>query len=155
MKNSDLKKVLESETDLTPEGVVAKATPPESALHQYFEWDNEKAGHKYRVDQARTLIRRVVFEVSSREVPLVRTNAFRRDTGKDPDQQGYDSFLRIKSDSERRLETVISEKKACLGVMQRLRNFLIAIGEIEESKKIERSMLIIESVATSMLEEVG
>lgn len=43
----------------TPEDIVEAATPVTSPLHGYFEWDNDIAGHQYRLDQARRLIARV------------------------------------------------------------------------------------------------
>jgi hypothetical protein len=45
---------------LTPESVVEKARMKESYLHRYFEWDDTKAGHEHRKQQARTLIRSIV-----------------------------------------------------------------------------------------------
>ena len=44
---------------LTAEDVVQIATPAESPLHDYFEWDDALAGHAYRKHQARALMRRV------------------------------------------------------------------------------------------------
>jgi hypothetical protein len=44
---------------LIPEDVVAAAKEPAHALHDCFEWDDSKAGHLYRIDQARALIREV------------------------------------------------------------------------------------------------
>jgi len=40
--------------------VVEHARDKTSPLHGEFEWDNKKAGHEYRLQQARTLIRAVV-----------------------------------------------------------------------------------------------
>jgi hypothetical protein len=47
---------------LTPAAVVAAATAKNHPLHDRFEWDDKVAGHKYRLSQARELIR-VVKEV--------------------------------------------------------------------------------------------
>lgn len=44
---------------LTPEIVVEDASDPGSPLHTLFDWDDSSAAHKYRLVQARTLIRRV------------------------------------------------------------------------------------------------
>lgn len=44
---------------LTPEMVVGKARDPNHPLHAHFEWDDVKAGDKYRLDQARNLIRTI------------------------------------------------------------------------------------------------
>lgn len=44
---------------LTPADVVEAARPVGAPLHDRFEWDDEIAGEAYRLDQARSLIRRV------------------------------------------------------------------------------------------------
>jgi hypothetical protein len=50
---------LENAGELHPQAVVEGARPPESPLHKYFEWRDEKAAALYRVDQARALIRSI------------------------------------------------------------------------------------------------
>lgn len=45
---------------LQPETVVAQARPVTSPLHNKFEWNDRKAGHEYRLWQARALIKVVV-----------------------------------------------------------------------------------------------
>lgn len=47
---------------LTPTIVVTAATDPDSPLHNRFEWDDSTAAHKYRLVQARDLIRSVKVE---------------------------------------------------------------------------------------------
>jgi hypothetical protein len=42
---------------LRPEEVVEHARDPESPLHNWFEWDDDAAAEKYRIHQARNLIR--------------------------------------------------------------------------------------------------
>lgn len=42
---------------LTAQAVVDAARPDDHPLHQHFEWDAEKGAEKYRVQQARQLIR--------------------------------------------------------------------------------------------------
>ena len=41
---------------VNPHEVVAYAENPETKLHPKFEWDDEKAGHEYRIWQARQII---------------------------------------------------------------------------------------------------
>lgn len=41
---------------LTPSRVVRTAKNPASTLHPLFEWDDARAGHQYRLAQARSLI---------------------------------------------------------------------------------------------------
>ena len=54
---------------LKPKDVVKKARPKRSPIHKAFEWDDDVAGEKYRVHQARNLIRavRVVVDDGSDE----------------------------------------------------------------------------------------
>lgn len=42
---------------LTPEAVVQAASAEDHPLHDRFEWDDTTAAHKYRLNQARQLIR--------------------------------------------------------------------------------------------------
>lgn len=42
---------------LKPDAVVREAEQPRHYLHKFFEWDNKAAAEKYRLDQARHLIR--------------------------------------------------------------------------------------------------
>ncbi len=45
---------------LQAEAVVERARSANSALHSYFEWDDDKAADAYRLQQARNVIRAVV-----------------------------------------------------------------------------------------------
>lgn len=44
----------------TPEEIVEKANDPDSELHKCFEWDDTIAAHKYRLTQAREIVRSLV-----------------------------------------------------------------------------------------------
>jgi len=52
---------------LDAETVVAEARSKKSPLHQYFDWDNKVAGEKWRLEQARSLIRRAIIVVGEPE----------------------------------------------------------------------------------------
>lgn len=47
----------ENDGVLTPEAVVEDSTPEDAPLHNHFEWDDKKAAHKHRIEQARQIIR--------------------------------------------------------------------------------------------------
>jgi len=53
--------------ELTPEAIVQASKSRKSALHKLFEWDNEKASHQYRLQQARTIINNI-------EIVIVKNN---------------------------------------------------------------------------------
>jgi Cu/Ag efflux pump CusA len=58
---------------LTPETIVNESTPKESPLHEIFEWNNEKAGHEWRKQQARVMIGNLVtVQIEEQEVEPVR-----------------------------------------------------------------------------------
>lgn len=50
---------------LTPVQIVEKAKPKNSPIHEFFEWDNDAAGEKWRLWQARNLIARIEIVVTS------------------------------------------------------------------------------------------
>mgnify|MGYP005821170523 FL=1 len=56
--SSELEK-LDGQDGITPEAVVGVARDPSNVLHAHFEWDDAKAGHAHRLQQARQLIKRV------------------------------------------------------------------------------------------------
>jgi len=57
---------------LTAARVVQEAINPQSPLHAYFQWDNRKAAHAYRLQQAQYLLRsiEVVIQEKGKAVAL-------------------------------------------------------------------------------------
>lgn len=47
--------------ELTPELVVKDARRENSPLHSVFEWNDDAAAHQWRLEQARNLLRKIVF----------------------------------------------------------------------------------------------
>lgn len=66
--------------DLTPDIIVKVASQPTHALNGYFEWNDTVAAHKYRLEQARDMLRAIVISettVNAQSVPVERqTRAF-------------------------------------------------------------------------------
>lgn len=56
---AELKRLRKEHGALTPEIIVNAARPATSRLHKFFEWDDTAAAEKYRLNQARDLVRRV------------------------------------------------------------------------------------------------
>lgn len=102
---SDLKSLLNGiyveRGQLDGETVVAEATPSNHPLHHHFEWDDNKAGHKYRVHQANRLIRRVKMETVSPTADdgphYVRAFVSNYQAGI-PDRNGYSPIEEVVSD---------------------------------------------------------
>lgn len=53
---------LQTLREITPQNVVNLARNENSKLHNDFEWDNEIAGEKYRLSQAREMIQLLAFK---------------------------------------------------------------------------------------------
>lgn len=92
---------LESEGPLTPERIVKVARPKYHPLHDCFEWDDKKAGHAFRLWQARKLVAvylvEVIGETSRRtHLSVVVENEGRR----------YVSRERVVSEKELRVQAI-------------------------------------------------
>jgi len=64
---------------LVPVEVLREAADPVSPLHDELEWDNNKAGHEYRLNQIRTLIREVTVEYAPYNGKMFRVYASLRE----------------------------------------------------------------------------
>lgn len=82
---AELEAIYKRKGFLTAEVVVEAATPPTHPLHIEFIWDDKIAGHAYRLDQARALIRRckVIYRPvdSEEEKALRQYHSVRVETG--------------------------------------------------------------------------
>lgn len=58
---------LDAGGELTPGAVVLSAQNDDSPLHRHFEWDDVVAAQKYRLDQAREIIRSITVEDSEND----------------------------------------------------------------------------------------
>jgi len=81
VNNDRLRHILQQLADphgnLDPATVVDAATPATSPLHDYFTWDDGEAADKWRIDEARQLIRRVrITVIPQPDTPPIRVRAF-------------------------------------------------------------------------------
>lgn len=63
---------LESLEEITPENVLEYAKDPDSELHKCFDWDDTSAANKYRLTQARQVIRFIMIAPKKKEEVPVR-----------------------------------------------------------------------------------
>lgn len=88
----ELLRIYENDGILTPEAVVEAAQPKTSPLHPHFEWDNKKAAHQYRLDQARELIRLRSVDLERPDGGTTRVNAW---VNLDPGPDGKRGYMPI------------------------------------------------------------
>ena len=117
---------LEIQGRLTPDAVVLAASDPDHPLHLDFEWDDDVAAAKYRVEQARSLIRAVRLVVST-QVHEMKAPVYVRDPDANPTKQGY---VRIETaDDEGSGHDVLEdEKRRIAGHIERSRSVAIRFG---------------------------
>lgn len=112
---------------LTPESVLEDARDPESPLHDQFEWDTDKAAHRYWLDQARTIITSVRV-VTKTEKSIVSTVYYTRDPSAGPHEQGYRSVPRLRTDADAAREAIVQEFTRVADLLRRARELAIALS---------------------------
>ena len=113
-----LRAIQDEEGRLTPDTVLRAAKNPRHPLHDVFEWNDAKAGHAWRVEQARALIARVRLEITESEV-VKRIIAYVRDPEADADAQGYRATVLLADDKEQARAAVLAEIERVLMCLQR------------------------------------
>lgn len=131
---------LEKGGRLLPADVVAAARSTKSAMHRWFEWDDGVAAERYRLEQARELIRAVplVIVINHKNVATPRYVH-------DPEAgrtQGYATVLRLQREPENAriaLRSEIDRIEACLARASAIACALGLEGEVEAiSKRVAR-----------------
>ena len=125
---------------LTPDAVVEAAASPDSPLHGYFEWDDTEAARKYRLEQARTLIRSVHVEVQS-TTHAISAVAYVRDPALSKEQQGYRHIEDVRTDEEKAAAVMWREIMATDAVVNRMEGIAQALKMDGRSLKSLRKSL--------------
>lgn len=118
---------LESEDALTPENLVNVSRPEDAPLHKAFDWNDETAAEKWRMEQAKSLIRHI--EV----VPMTVGNpepvrAFFPIRADKPETT-YENIRFIVSDEDKRNEMLARAKSE-------LKSFRVKYGQLKELKPV-------------------
>jgi hypothetical protein len=118
---------LERSGRVTPDEVVEAAKSKSSPLHSCFDWDDSVAGHKWRLEQARTLIRTVKVQITITQERMVTVPGYIRDPGQG-ERQGYISVPQIKNDPESAQKALDNELRQIEGLLTRAENIAEACG---------------------------
>jgi hypothetical protein len=124
---------------IMPEAVVAFATNPNTALHSAFEWDDTEAARKYRLQQARQLIR-VIVEVSPHNTEPIRAFvALRSDRYEDGGYRHMPTLLKSRDGRKSILETALWELEAFQEKYKELKELAEVFSAIRNIKKAVKS----------------
>lgn len=117
-KTKELLKIKQKFGAVTAENVVREAQDAGHPLHGYFEWDDNKAAHSFRLGQARALIRGCLYQET---VNLVSYDAprFVRDPAMAEHEQGYQDILEIRRNANDARATCMRELKMAIAALRR------------------------------------
>ena len=107
-----LQELYDREGRLTAELVVREAEDGSSPLHRYFEWDDSSAGRKFRLFQARALIRRITIKVERAPDRLIKVRAYTH-------VPEVKSYLQTPTALERHHDLVMRQARAALQNLRR------------------------------------
>ena len=93
--DAEINRLYKQNGTITPDLVVEAAKSPVSILHDFFEWDDEKAGAAHRLMQARQLITSVKINVVT-ETKMISAVSYVRDPRLPSNQQGYIAVSSLK-----------------------------------------------------------
>jgi hypothetical protein len=118
---------LDQDGTLTPDAVLEAARPKGSPIHDLFTWDDKVAGARYRIEEARTVIRRVRVEIitESREI---RTVGYIRDPERAHRDQGYVKTKLLRTRAEVAMEALDAEIMQVAARIERVRKVAIGLG---------------------------
>jgi hypothetical protein len=135
-----VKEVIEAELDrirrennglLSPGKVVEVATPLTSPIHECFEWNNDKAGHEFRLWQARKLISLIIIPSPVDAMPIRKYYSLVEDRH---DEGGYRCIVNIMSDDDQR-EALLAQALAELEHFEKKFGQLTELSELFDAVK--------------------
>lgn len=112
---------------ITPRAVVDDARNSDSPLHECFDWNDEIAGDKWRLVQARRLIRSVTIKTVI-EHHTIAAPCYTRDVTSEPGKQGYVSVISVKSNYEKARDTLRTELTRIEGIITRAQAVAAVLG---------------------------
>jgi hypothetical protein len=124
----------------SPDIIVAEAFDKNNKLHECFNWDNDSAGHQYRLDQARALIRvvRIHITTTRRRIDSI---AYVRDPAASPHEQGYVSIITVKKSHTDALAVLEAELSRVQSLIDRARDIAETLGLEKEFWERLREMI--------------
>ena len=127
---------------VTPEAVVTEAAGVTHPWHNRFEWNDSEAAHRYRLDQARTVIRSVRFEIEYKTL-TIKPPEWVRDPRREHDEQGYTRLLFLRRAKNQRADLLRQEIARAVGCLQRALNIAAALGEMDTASRVDSALEIL------------
>jgi|CXWL01.1.fsa_nt_gi hypothetical protein len=130
MADAEFKKILTQHGRITPSAVVNWARPASNPLHEYFEWNKNKAHERYLLDQAQRLIQEVSIIVMNVKKKPVRVRAWVSTV--DRHGRHYSPIIPVLSKKETR-DQLLAEALQALEHLRKKYEILSELAEVFES----------------------
>jgi hypothetical protein len=143
---TELRRLEKSNGVLIPDELVEEARNPASPLHGEFEWNDTAAAHRFRVLQARTLIKSVRMEVVIEQVEF-SIPAYLRNPESSAAKSNYRSIASIRSEADLARAALIDEMKRVANAVSRAKKLARVLG-------VESDLEIIDTLAASIIAQV-
>jgi hypothetical protein len=124
---------------VTAELVVEASRDAEHPWHDKFDWNNESAGHHWRMMQARSLIRSVRYERRT-ETRILHSPAYIRDPDAPSTEQSYVSVVSLRTDEDRARAALINEFTRVASALKRAREIADVLGLDDEVAHMLRNV---------------
>ena len=141
----------EDDGRVTPERVVEVASDPDNPLHRLFDWNDSSAARKFRLDQARSLIRSVEVRITT-ETRTITSIAYIRDPSLGTDEAGYRAVCKVRDDADEAREAIVGEFQRAAAVLRRAKALAEVLGLGSE---VESLMESIGAVQRRVLDDSG
>jgi hypothetical protein len=116
---------------VTAERLVQEARSKTHPLHKDFRWDDKDAAYHDRLNTARQIISsvRVIITHSRKKISSV---AYVRDPSLEPNEQGYVSVSKLRTERESALEAILSEVSRVQSILERAQELAFALDLQDE-----------------------
>ena len=127
---------------ISPHDLVEDARPADAPLHPAFEWDDAKAAERYRVEQARTLLQRlvVVRDDGEQVQAVVSLHRARDDWGWTHREASYTGFDVIAADPDLTDELLEQARADIDAFVARYEQFRALLGVARQARGISREL---------------
>lgn len=134
----ELDRLISERGPVSAQTIVDAATPEESPLHQYFEWNNDEAARKYRLTQAYAMLLASKFVVERQNstvgVPQLSKEFVRKFLPCHDEAHGFSTRPEILANDETR-KSVVDRK------IQVLRSWCSSVVDIQELEGVRKGVL--------------
>lgn len=119
--------------------VVEYAKDKKTSLHRMFEWDDKKAGHEYRLEQARHVIRHIMVNVKLGETPdkqPITISIRKYETIRETETINvYMDTLEVLTDEDLRIQIMRKVRSKIESAADKMRKYNALIGYFTEDRQ--------------------